>query len=361
MALPPRDQRHSFLGFEGLEYTGVDIFDFEGRLGKIYDRGMLKGMALPPKDQRHLSLGFEGLEYTSVDIFNFEGRGPLVHELILGFFSSFRMAERVIDLDVVGTLQLHLGKAKRRMSWKEFILALGLHTEKDMGYACFGLYWAESARQISEKEDLSSYWRGISFAGLIACSIAGRSRAPKKYLRRYTSGRKRGDMITGGPFQIGTFRETITEGEEGALHLGPERARVYSDLSPEDKERYNTDIRDNVKMLLEGSELTKEDRESQLYDDFEHFHQNKGENIHDYYVRFTKLINNLEYFKDKMLLMQAQENGVVLDEEQLLFTAGGQDNACNTPKNVSQRKYVLGALLHNTTAQDIGERPLNVV
>ncbi|GKE65613.1 retrovirus-related pol polyprotein from transposon TNT 1-94, partial [Tanacetum coccineum] len=36
---------------------------------------------------------------------------------------------------------------------------------------------------------------------------------------------------------------------------------------------------------------------------------------------------NSEYFKDKMLLMQAQENGVALDEEQLLFIAGGQDNA----------------------------------
>ncbi|GJX20790.1 hypothetical protein Tco_0223467 [Tanacetum coccineum] len=32
---------------------------------------------------------------------------------------------------------------------------------------------------------------------------------------------------------------------------------------------------------------------------------------------------NLEYFKDKMLLMQAQENGVVLDKEQLLFIIGG--------------------------------------
>nr|GEV80327.1 hypothetical protein [Tanacetum cinerariifolium] len=35
---------------------------------------------------------------------------------------------------------------------------------------------------------------------------------------------------------------------------------------------------------------------------------------------------NYEYFKDKMLLMQAQENGVALDAEQLLFLAGGQDN-----------------------------------
>ncbi|GKD24954.1 hypothetical protein Tco_1231168, partial [Tanacetum coccineum] len=38
-------------------------------------------------------------------------------------------------------------------------------------------------------------------------------------------------------------------------------------------------------------------------------------------------IQNSKYFKDKMMLMQAQENGVTLDEEQLLFIAGGQDNA----------------------------------
>nr|GFC42336.1 retrovirus-related Pol polyprotein from transposon TNT 1-94 [Tanacetum cinerariifolium] len=36
---------------------------------------------------------------------------------------------------------------------------------------------------------------------------------------------------------------------------------------------------------------------------------------------------NSEYYKDKMLLMQAQENGVALDAEQLLFLAGGLDNA----------------------------------
>nr|GEY72732.1 hypothetical protein [Tanacetum cinerariifolium] len=50
------------------------------------------------------------------------------------------------------------------------------------------------------------------------------------------------------------------------------------------------DIWDNVKMLLEGSELTKEDRESQLYDDFEHFRQHKGESVHDYYGRFVTAI-----------------------------------------------------------------------
>ncbi|GKC16731.1 integrase, catalytic region, zinc finger, CCHC-type containing protein, partial [Tanacetum coccineum] len=36
---------------------------------------------------------------------------------------------------------------------------------------------------------------------------------------------------------------------------------------------------------------------------------------------------NSKYFKDKMLLMQAQENGVALDEEQLLFIAADDCNA----------------------------------
>nr|GEU40957.1 retrovirus-related Pol polyprotein from transposon TNT 1-94 [Tanacetum cinerariifolium] len=95
-----------------------------------------------------------------------------------------------------------------------------------------------------------------------------------------------------GPFRIETLRETLTEGTKGALHLGPERPRVYSDLTSKEKDTYNDDIRatnillqglpkdiyslinhytdakniwDNVKMLLEGLELTKEDRESQLF------------------------------------------------------------------------------------------------
>nr|GEY20150.1 hypothetical protein [Tanacetum cinerariifolium] len=57
-------------------------------------------------------------------------------------------------------------------------------------------------------------------------------------------------------------------------------------------------------MLLEGSKLTKEDRESQLYDDFEHFRQHKGETTHDYYVRFTKLINDMRNIKMTMSRMQ---------------------------------------------------------
>ncbi|GJX22838.1 hypothetical protein Tco_0227283 [Tanacetum coccineum] len=39
---------------------------------------------------------------------------------------------------------------------------------------------------------------------------------------------------------------------EGALHLGPERARVFADLSAEQKDRYKADIR-ATNILLQGT------------------------------------------------------------------------------------------------------------
>ncbi|GJV71197.1 retrovirus-related pol polyprotein from transposon TNT 1-94 [Tanacetum coccineum] len=157
-------------------------------------------------------------------------------------------------------------------------------------------------------------------------------------IRLYCLGKNNGEnimkSITEGPFQMGTFIQTPAEDAEeteGALQLGPERARVFTDLSAEEKERYKADIRatnillqgipkdiytlinhytdakdiwDNVKMILEGSELTKDDRESQLYDEFERFCQIKGETIHVYYVRFSKLINDMRNIKMTMSRMQ---------------------------------------------------------
>ncbi|GKG31829.1 hypothetical protein Tco_0426779, partial [Tanacetum coccineum] len=71
-------------------------------------------------------------------------------------------------------------------------------------------------------------------------------------IRLYCLGKDNGENImksitegpfTEGPFQMGTMRDTLTEGGEGALHLGPECARVFVDLSAEQKDRYKADIR----------------------------------------------------------------------------------------------------------------------
>ncbi|GJS89287.1 hypothetical protein Tco_0771923 [Tanacetum coccineum] len=154
-------------------------------------------------------------------------------------------------------------------------------------------------------------------------------------IRLYCLGKDNGEniikSIKEGPFHMGTVSDVITGGTEGAIQQGLVRARVLNDLSAEEKERYKADIRatnillqgipkdiyslinhytdakdiwENVKMILEGSELTKDDRESQLYDEFEHFRQIKGETIQGYYVRFTKLINDMRNIKMTMPRMQ---------------------------------------------------------
>ncbi|GKC50215.1 hypothetical protein Tco_1072960, partial [Tanacetum coccineum] len=104
-------------------------------------------------------------------------------------------------------------------------------------------------------------------------------------IRLYCLGKDNGEnimkLITEGPFKIGTFIQTPAEETEGALQPGPERARIFTDLSAKEK-----------------------GRESQLYDEFEHFHQIKGETIHVYYVRFMKLINDMRNIKMTMPRMQ---------------------------------------------------------
>nr|GEX63274.1 hypothetical protein [Tanacetum cinerariifolium] len=54
---------------------------------------------------------------------------------------------------------------------------------------------------------------------------------------------------------------------------------------------------------------------------------------------------------DKMLLMQAQENRVTLDEEQLLFIAGGQDNVVNDDVD-EQHIQDLALNVHNVFQAD---------
>nr|GEY55131.1 hypothetical protein [Tanacetum cinerariifolium] len=105
------------------------------------------------------------------------------------------------------------------------------------------------------------------------------------------------------------FRETLAE-EKDRYNVNIRATNILLQGLPKDIytliNHYTDakDIWDNVKMFREGSELTKEDRESQLYDDFKHFCQHKRETIHDYYVWFSKLINDIRNIKMPMSRMQ---------------------------------------------------------
>ncbi|GJW51527.1 hypothetical protein Tco_0092878 [Tanacetum coccineum] len=148
---------------------------------------------------------------------------------------------------------------------------------------------------------------------------------------RFSWGKENGlqilQSINQGLFELGTTRDALRTTLEGGVLLGLERPCTYEDLSDTEKKQYDADVRatnivlqglpkdiyklinhnneakaiwDNVKMLLAGSELTKEDRESQLYNEFDSFKMLPGENINEYYVRFHKLVNDMRNIRMTM-------------------------------------------------------------
>ncbi|GJU71225.1 hypothetical protein Tco_1262630 [Tanacetum coccineum] len=64
--------------------------------------------------------------------------------------------------------------------------------------------------------------------------------------------------------------------------------------------RVAKDLWERVQLLMQGTYLTKQERECKLYDAFDKFTHIKGESLHTYYLRFTQLINDMNIYKMKM-------------------------------------------------------------
>ncbi|GJS30637.1 hypothetical protein Tco_0491257 [Tanacetum coccineum] len=64
--------------------------------------------------------------------------------------------------------------------------------------------------------------------------------------------------------------------------------------------RVAKDIWEKVQLLMQGTSLTKQERECKLYDAFDKFTHIKGESLHQYYLRFTQLINDINIYKMKI-------------------------------------------------------------
>ncbi|GJR79589.1 integrase, catalytic region, zinc finger, CCHC-type containing protein [Tanacetum coccineum] len=135
----------------------------------------------------------------------------------------------------------------------------------------------------------------------------------------YIKGKEHGkllvDSVLNRHFQYGTMVEPGNETTPATI-----RARTYTDLTDEEKIHESVDIKeknvflqglpqdiyslvnhnehakeiwDRVKLLIQGSELSLQERESKLYDDFDTFTSMPGETIHSYYMRFAQLINDM--------------------------------------------------------------------
>ncbi|GJY93298.1 hypothetical protein Tco_0509080, partial [Tanacetum coccineum] len=70
--------------------------------------------------------------------------------------------------------------------------------------------------------------------------------------------------------------------------------------------RIAKDIWEKIKLLMQGTSLTKQEHECKLYDEFDEFTYKKGESLHEYYLRFSLLLNDMNIYK--MPLEQFQVN-----------------------------------------------------
>ncbi|GJY88611.1 hypothetical protein Tco_0503239 [Tanacetum coccineum] len=64
--------------------------------------------------------------------------------------------------------------------------------------------------------------------------------------------------------------------------------------------RVAKDLWEKVQLLMQGTSLTKQERECKLYDSFDKFTHIKGESLHQYYLRFTQLMNDMNIYNMKL-------------------------------------------------------------
>ncbi|GJW48052.1 hypothetical protein Tco_0079698 [Tanacetum coccineum] len=220
-------------GFEGIFKDGDGVRELQ-------ERCIIKGFKLSNQERyEHVSP-----EVTSSQ----DGKDYKMVKRDYAWLMISRIDATEMGLDIANTLCFHLGGARRSMTWRQFILALGLHTAEEMAGDGFEAYWVDSLRGIADKGDLSDYWARISSDAdflrvvpsytyirdplrilchrLIAVSISGRGRAPEKvtatnlfylrsmdegtavnvpyllaqYLFIHAEGRKRGTRLFGGHF-----------------------------------------------------------------------------------------------------------------------------------------------------------------
>ncbi|GKB13055.1 hypothetical protein Tco_0846978, partial [Tanacetum coccineum] len=176
---------------KGLEYTDADITDFEERLDRIYSREIHRvqvvdflGMPELMRDGLFSRMVMEQRDDVGVVLFTsgawgrlFDTRGPLVRELIIEFLSTLRFGEVWLDLDAPGTIQFQLGRAKRRLSYRQFILDLRLHTGEEMDSLILLDFLGPSPSYTLIRDPVLRLSHRI-----MAHSIAGRSQAPEKIL-----------------------------------------------------------------------------------------------------------------------------------------------------------------------------------
>ncbi|GJV89562.1 retrovirus-related pol polyprotein from transposon TNT 1-94 [Tanacetum coccineum] len=198
--------------------------------------------------------------------------------------------------------------------------------------------------------------RSDGVSTLVSPSEHGRPKGTLEDSVFYCQGKDNGvnilKSINEGTFVFPKTRDTVTKGV-----LEPKRDKLLQGLPKDIYTLINhhttvKDIWDNVQMILEGRQQRGQGNNPRGANAAGNGGvQNRGATANTSQANLIKCYNcnrfghiarnytqpkrpqNSDYFKDKMLLMQVQENGVVLDDEQLLFLADGYGQAYDDEVN----------------------------
>ncbi|GJZ37094.1 retrovirus-related pol polyprotein from transposon TNT 1-94 [Tanacetum coccineum] len=122
----------------------------------------------------------------------------------------------------------------------------------------------------------------------------------KSRMELYMMNRPHGRMILASVEKGPLVWPSITEDDVTRL-------KEYTELTPAEAIQADSkDLWEKIKLLMQGTSLTKQERECKLYGEFDKFTYKKGESLHEYYLRFTLLLNDMNIYK--MPLEQFQVN-----------------------------------------------------
>nr|GEV69739.1 uncharacterized mitochondrial protein AtMg00810-like [Tanacetum cinerariifolium] len=136
------------------------------------------------------------------------------------------------------------------------------------------------------------------------------------YMMNRQNGRMILEFVENGPLIWPTIEENGVTRPRKYAELTPTKAIqadcdvkptnvILQGLPPEvyaffSNHRIAKELWERIQLLLQGTSLTKQERECKLYDEFDKFAYKKGETLRDFYLRFSLLLNDMNIYNVKL-------------------------------------------------------------
>ncbi|GJX87646.1 retrovirus-related pol polyprotein from transposon TNT 1-94 [Tanacetum coccineum] len=117
---------------------------------------------------------------------------------------------------------------------------------------------------------------------------------------------------------------------------------------------------ERIQLLMQGTSLTKQERECKLYDEFDKFAYKKGESLREFYLRFSLLLNDMNIYNMKLEQFQVNTKFLnTLPPEWSKFVTDVKLVRDLHTTNIDQLHAYLGQ--HEFHANEKGDDPIDAI